>query len=1168
MNGVALVIVLACLVLLSGVILAFFTAVRTDIQASKSYADNNSTRLLADTAVNCVMAQIRQATTEQGMAWASQPGMIRTFDTKGALVNAYKLYSSGQMTENTQARLNVNLAKEETAMASWRLQPAFFTDLNEPDDGVFPILADPTVSVEGYHVGTPPGATPSQPVPMPATWLYMLQDGTLVAPVVTGSDSIVTVSGATSANPIVGRIAFWTDDETCKININTASEGTYWDTPHFEGTTERNFGKYQFAHSEFQRYPGHPATVCLSSALQGFLPALTAEDIYGLTPRVVGGGSTQGTKVPASSLATALDSDRLYSTVDEYLFNPALSGTNRSTQQGLTPDNIQQLRFFLTAHSRAPELNLFGHPRISIWPIYADYASTIGTSYVTPWDRLSAFCSTLAGNPYYFQRSSATSTTTDIKLARNNTLLNYLDTVTSWDIPGFVGNFKTKYGTKETRQILTEIFDYIRCTNPHDSIIENPYADRLPKNSNWVSGRNQITPSIHKSWDTQGFGRFHRLSEVSILFAGIGRGQLVTAGTDAAVDIDANQIPLDVPRALPKDNMAVQAYILLTFFDPGQGWAKMLPWFTVKIEGLDQFKLNGDPMKFPSAPTECVNGMYTGLYAGDSARGNMDFRGMLGFRTLSQTGGGESRMPFYSTILSVPLTSPNTTDPRMDFQGGTIKVSVYANQGQTDADLIQTYTIDFPSNSKTPVPGLAKYRRIGSSRSPGYSDINAMTSGTGDRFDTVYDSCTYAVAIENADVVLSTDLKSGDFRQLARTSITSDYYAEHPLNGALSKTSHFAHGFVSGNGKPFAGATQGTLIKGAVYPSNSVDSVMAAPVVPYGIDGIAGAGDWDTGVAGTCDGAYINKPDDGNIADIDIPDGCPYFNYKFLYTSDVFSSPNRIVPSPMMFGSLPTGIISKNSWQTLLFRPDNSNHPGAADPKDFLFADLFWMPVVEPYAESEPASTAGKINMNYQILPYTYITRSTALCAAMKAEKIAAVPISKSSTYKLDTKFNSVRSNLNLDETNGSLRNFKERFSSGDIFHSATEICDIWLVPSGQYWISNTNAASFWSANQLTGDNVRERPYANLYAKLTTKSNTYQVHYRVQSLHKLTKSTQTTWEEGKDLVTGEKRGSTIIERYLDHSDTTLTDFAAYPSQTKSLETAYQFRIINSTSFHP
>ncbi len=36
---------------------------------------------------------------------------------------------------------------------------------------------------------------------------------------------------------------------------------------------------------------------------------------------------------------------------------------------------------------------------------------------------------------------------------------------------------------------------------------------------------------------------------------------------------------------------------------------------------------------------------------------------------------------------------------------------------------------------------------------------------------------------------------------------------------------------------------------------------------------------------------------------------------------------------------------------------------------DYLLLDLFSMPVVEPYPISEPLSTAGRINMNYQIVP-------------------------------------------------------------------------------------------------------------------------------------------------------------------------------------------------------
>jgi hypothetical protein len=53
---------------------------------------------------------------------------------------------------------------------------------------------------------------------------------------------------------------------------------------------------------------------------------------------------------------------------------------------------------------------------------------------------------------------------------------------------------------------------------------------------------------------------------------------------------------------------------------------------------------------------------------------------------------------------------------------------------------------------------------------------------------------------------------------------------------------------------------------------------------------------------------------------------------------------------------------------------------------DHLMLDLFWMPAVEPYAISDSFSTAGKINLNYQIQPFTYIDRNTALVCLMKPE--------------------------------------------------------------------------------------------------------------------------------------------------------------------------------------
>ena len=96
-QGVALVLVLVFLVLITGLIVAYFTSVTTELKSSKSYADEGSVRQLADSAVSAVIGQIREATSQSSTAWASQPGMIRLFDNTGKPSAYYKLYSSDNL---------------------------------------------------------------------------------------------------------------------------------------------------------------------------------------------------------------------------------------------------------------------------------------------------------------------------------------------------------------------------------------------------------------------------------------------------------------------------------------------------------------------------------------------------------------------------------------------------------------------------------------------------------------------------------------------------------------------------------------------------------------------------------------------------------------------------------------------------------------------------------------------------------------------------------------------------------------------------------------------------------------------------------------------------------------------------------------------------------------
>src|SRR4051812_34019294 len=82
--GVALISVLALLVLITALIVGFLVRASVEGVSSSNYRATATTRMLADTAVNVVQAQINEATTPSvGEAWASQPGAIRVFNATG-----------------------------------------------------------------------------------------------------------------------------------------------------------------------------------------------------------------------------------------------------------------------------------------------------------------------------------------------------------------------------------------------------------------------------------------------------------------------------------------------------------------------------------------------------------------------------------------------------------------------------------------------------------------------------------------------------------------------------------------------------------------------------------------------------------------------------------------------------------------------------------------------------------------------------------------------------------------------------------------------------------------------------------------------------------------------------------------------------------------------------
>jgi uncharacterized protein (TIGR02600 family) len=350
-------------------------------------------------------------------------------------------------------------------------------------------------------------------------------------------------------------------------------------------------------------------------------------------------------------------------------------------------------------------------------------------------------------------------------------------------------------------------------------------------------------------------------------------------------------------------------------------------------------------------------------------------------------------------------------------------------------------------------------------------------------------------------------------------------------------------------------------------------------------------GDFDNGLPFMPDGPYINDPDEAGSYTYK---GWSELNYSGGQVLDCFMTPSRKVASPVSFGSLPSAAVKDRPWQNLLFRPaPGVDHPGKAGfaidgtplvgaPPDHVWLDFFWMPVVEPWAISETFSTAGKINMNYQIAPFSYIRRTTGVQAVLKTGGVTALSslasrytggkYMKADNYNdnMASATNSIKDQspfpVNLDET---LKGFDARLTNNAaLFRTASELCELPIVPTATgATYSSLQDGSWWVDWQYTGDNTKEATYNDIYPRLTTKSNTYTVHYRVQVLKKLPSGDQSSWDESKDKVASELRGSTLIERFLD-PNAIYPDYATAFTNSPSLENYYRFRILQRSRFTP
>jgi|GEM_PF-1351831 len=280
LHSSALLIVLLGLVLVTVLTVTLFLVSRYERISARIALGKATSESLADLAADLALLRINEATGDglsEGKMWVSEPGRIRVYERSDLTgVTDYNLFSAlpGPDTA-TPDENNVDLNR--------RLM-----------DGSYPI-APPAAGKTGATMKVGWIALPAHPGGEPS-----------------------------ATNPITGRIAFWVDDESCKVNINTA-----------DGSRKNTRESFGF---------GTPSEISLQALETADGTALTA---------------AQAGDIADFAWSAGFNSE-------------AEIGRVKSVPAGFYEAN----KFNITHYSKTPELTFYGEPRIHLLP-------TVGASSIT-----------------------------------------------------------------------------------------------------------------------------------------------------------------------------------------------------------------------------------------------------------------------------------------------------------------------------------------------------------------------------------------------------------------------------------------------------------------------------------------------------------------------------------------------------------------------------------------------------------------------------------------------------------------------------------------------------------------------------------------------------------------------------------------------------------------
>lgn len=214
-TGMALVVTLAFLVMITILVVGMAASMRLDRAAASSHLERTRAELLAHTAVDKVMATLRRHTADiyfyRTITDATNPSY--QFQQR---IERYWVSQPGQLlvaaeTDNPATNVDERLLLTTAVPLSSGLGVPGSSSIFDPPNLNINTFHDPD-----HHLLTdlPDSKDPNLAAQIRLAWVYIRKDGTL--------DFNREPDLTLKSNPIVGRYAYWTDDESSKVNYNIA----------------------------------------------------------------------------------------------------------------------------------------------------------------------------------------------------------------------------------------------------------------------------------------------------------------------------------------------------------------------------------------------------------------------------------------------------------------------------------------------------------------------------------------------------------------------------------------------------------------------------------------------------------------------------------------------------------------------------------------------------------------------------------------------------------------------------------------------------------------------------------------------------------------------------------------------------------------------------------